>query len=104
MMLILIQGTFSDLMLVYLLLRSSVTEVSTASSLTLPSISSLISLTLSIGSPFGSSIPHEAREHGGINGPTPSTFLQTLITSAVPTGTKQRSVTHVGNQICNLFG
>jgi hypothetical protein len=47
---------------------------------------------------------NEAREHGGINGLPPlEKFLQTLITSAVPTGTKQRNVTHVGNQICNLF-
>jgi hypothetical protein len=47
---------------------------------------------------------NETREHGEINGLTPTEkFLQTLITSAVPTGTKQLSVTHVGNQICNLF-
>jgi transposase InsO family protein len=46
---------------------------------------------------------NEAREHGGINGLTPSEmFLQRLITSAMHTRTKQQSVTHVGNQKCNL--
>ena len=46
---------------------------------------------------------NETREHGGINGLTPSEmFLQRLITSAVHKGTKQQSVTHVGNQKCNL--
>ena len=46
---------------------------------------------------------NEAREHGGINGLTPSEmFLQTLITSTIDKGTKQQSVTHVGNQKCNL--
>ena len=41
---------------------------------------------------------NEAREHGGINGLTPSEmFLQRLITSVVHKGTKQQSVTHVGN-------
>ena len=46
---------------------------------------------------------NEAREHVGINGLTPSEmFLQRLITSTVPTRTKQQSVTHVGNQKCNL--
>jgi transposase InsO family protein len=40
---------------------------------------------------------NEAREHGGINGLTPSEmFLQRLITSIVRTRTKQQSVTHVG--------
>jgi transposase InsO family protein len=48
---------------------------------------------------------NEAREHGGINGLTPSEmFLQRLITSTAPTSTKQQSVTHVGNQKCNLSG
>jgi transposase InsO family protein len=46
---------------------------------------------------------NEAREHGGINGLTPSEmFLQRLITSTIHTRTKQHSVTHVGNQKCNL--
>ena len=46
---------------------------------------------------------NEAREHVGINGLTPSEmFLQRLITSTVPTRTKGQSVTHVGNQKCNL--
>jgi transposase InsO family protein len=46
---------------------------------------------------------NEAREHGGINGLTPSEmFLQRLITSTKDTITKQQSVTHVGNQKCNL--
>ena len=46
---------------------------------------------------------NEAREHGGINGLTPSEmFLQRLITSTIDKGTKQQSVTHVGNQKCNL--
>jgi putative transposase len=41
---------------------------------------------------------NEAREHGGINGLTPSEmFLQRLITSIMHKGTKQQSVTHVGN-------
>ena len=40
----------------------------------------------------------ETREHGGINGLTPSEmFLQRLITSSTHTRTKQKSVTHVGN-------
>jgi transposase InsO family protein len=48
---------------------------------------------------------NETREHGGINGLTPSEmFLQKLIISTVPTMTKQQSVTHVGNQKCNLSG
>src|SRR5215813_3621634 len=41
---------------------------------------------------------NEAREHGGIKGLTPSEmFLQRLITSIMHKGTKQQSVTHVGN-------
>ena len=41
---------------------------------------------------------NETREHGGINGLTPSEmFLQRLITSSIHTRTKQKSVTHVGN-------
>lgn len=44
-----------------------------------------------------------AREHEGINGLTPSEmFLQRLITSTIRTRTKQQSVTHIGNQKCNL--
>ena len=40
---------------------------------------------------------NETREHGGINGLTPSEmFLQRLITSTIRTRTKQQSVTHVG--------
>lgn len=46
---------------------------------------------------------NEVREHGGIKGLTPSEmFLQRLITSIMYKGTKQQSVTHVGNQKCNL--
>src|SRR5919106_5941364 len=46
---------------------------------------------------------NEAREHGGINGLTPSEmFLQRLITSTIHTRTKQQSITPVGNQKCNL--
>ena len=46
---------------------------------------------------------NEAREHGGINGLTPSElFLPRLITSTIHTRTKQQRVTHVGNQKCNL--
>jgi transposase InsO family protein len=47
---------------------------------------------------------NEAREHGRINGLTPSEmFLQRLITSTtIHTRNKQQSVTHVGNQKCNL--
>ncbi|MGH9924916.1 MAG: helix-turn-helix domain-containing protein [Nitrososphaeraceae archaeon] len=46
---------------------------------------------------------NEAREHGGINGLTPSEmFLRRLITAITHTRTKQQSVTHVGNQKCNL--
>ena len=45
------------------------------------------------------------REHGGINGPTPSEmFLQRLIKSKIYTKKKQESVTHVGNQNCYLSG
>ena len=41
---------------------------------------------------------NEAREHGGINGLTPSEmYLQRLITPTKYTKTKQHSVTHVGN-------
>jgi Integrase core domain len=41
---------------------------------------------------------NETREHGGINGLTPSEmFLQRLITSTIHTKTKQLGVTHVGN-------
>lgn len=41
---------------------------------------------------------NETREHGGLNGLTPSEmFLQRLITSSAYTGIKQKSVTHVGN-------
>jgi transposase InsO family protein len=48
---------------------------------------------------------NEAREHGGINGLTPSEmFLQKLITYTMHTRTKQQGVTHVGNQKCNLSG
>src|SRR5215475_6744047 len=46
---------------------------------------------------------NETREHGGINGLTPSEmFLQRLITSTIHTKSKQQSVTHVGNHKCNL--
>ena len=46
---------------------------------------------------------NEAREHGGINGLTPTEmFLQRLITSTIRTRAKQQSVTQVGNQKCNL--
>jgi transposase InsO family protein len=46
---------------------------------------------------------NETREHGVINGLTPSeVFLQRLIRSTVRTKTKQQSVTQVGNQRCNL--
>ena len=42
---------------------------------------------------------NETREHGGINGLTPSEmFLQRLITSTIHTRAKQQSVTHVGNR------
>jgi putative transposase len=46
---------------------------------------------------------NETREYGGINGLTPSeVFLQRLITSNIRTRTKLQSVTHAGNQKCNL--
>ena len=42
---------------------------------------------------------NEVREHGGINGLTPSEmFLQRLITSTIHAKNKEQSVTHVGNQ------
>ena len=41
---------------------------------------------------------NEAREHGGINGLTPSEmFLQRLSISTIHTKNKQQSVTHAGN-------
>jgi hypothetical protein len=41
---------------------------------------------------------NEAREHGGINGLTPSEmFLQSLITSTIHTKTKPHCVSHLGN-------
>jgi len=46
---------------------------------------------------------NETREHGGINGLTPSEmFLQRLIKSDTYTTKKQESVTHVGKQNCYL--
>ena len=46
---------------------------------------------------------NEARDHGGINGLTPpEMFQQKLITSTMHTRNKHQSVTHVGNQKCNL--
>ncbi|MGB8937145.1 MAG: integrase core domain-containing protein, partial [Candidatus Nitrosopolaris sp.] len=46
---------------------------------------------------------NETREHGGINGLTPSEmFLQRLIKSKIYTKKKQESVTGVGNQNCYL--
>jgi hypothetical protein len=48
---------------------------------------------------------NEAREHGGINGLTPSEMFPQRLTTAsiVHTRTKQQqSVTHVGNQKSNL--
>ena len=46
---------------------------------------------------------NETREHGGINGLTPSeVFLQRLITYTIHRRIKQQGVTHVGNQKCNL--
>jgi putative transposase len=46
---------------------------------------------------------NEAREHGGINGLTPSEmFLQRLITPMIYTKTKQHGVTRVSSQKCNL--
>ena len=47
---------------------------------------------------------NETREHGGINGPTPSEmFLRWLIESKIYTKRKQESVTHIGSQKCYLF-
>ena len=47
---------------------------------------------------------NETREHGGINGLTPSEmFLQTFNRSRNRNNTKQKSVTHVGNQNCYLY-
>ena len=46
---------------------------------------------------------NETREHGRINGLTPSEmFLQRLIKSDIYTKKKQESVTHVGKQNCYL--
>ena len=47
---------------------------------------------------------NETREHGGINGLTPSEmFLQRInYIHRYGTITRQQSVTHVGNQKCNL--
>ena len=46
---------------------------------------------------------NETREHGGINGLTPSEmFLQRLIKSKIYTKKKQESVTDVGKQNCYL--
>ena len=46
---------------------------------------------------------NETTEHGGINGLTPSEkFLQTFNISNNRNNTKQKSVTHVGNQKCYL--
>jgi hypothetical protein len=46
---------------------------------------------------------NETREHGGINGLTPSEmFLQRLIKSNAHTKKKQETVTHVSNQNCYL--
>src|SRR5215468_375105 len=46
---------------------------------------------------------NETREHGGINGLTPSEmFLQTFNRSHSKNNTKQKSVTDVGNQNCYL--
>jgi len=46
---------------------------------------------------------NETREHGGINGLTPSEmFLQTFNRSHNSNNTKQESVTHVGKQNCYL--
>ena len=46
---------------------------------------------------------NETREHGGINGLTPSEmFLQRLLTSTVRTKANQQSVTHAGNRKFNL--
>jgi hypothetical protein len=46
---------------------------------------------------------NDTREHGRINGLTPSEmFLQRLITPTIYTKTKQHGVTHVSSQKCNL--
>jgi hypothetical protein len=46
---------------------------------------------------------NETREHGGINGLTPSgMFLQTFDRSHNGNNTKQKNVTDVGNQNCYL--
>ena len=46
---------------------------------------------------------NETREHGGINGLTPSEmFLQTFNISHNRNDTTQKSVTHLGNQNCYL--
>jgi hypothetical protein len=46
---------------------------------------------------------NETKEHGAINGLTPSEmFLQTFNRSHNRNNTKQKSVTHVGNQNCYL--
>jgi hypothetical protein len=46
---------------------------------------------------------NETREHGGINGLTPSEmFLQTFNRSHNSNNAKQKSVTDVGNQNCYL--
>ena len=46
---------------------------------------------------------NETREHGGINGLTPSEmFLQRINYIHSTHNNKQQSVTHVGNQKCNL--
>ena len=46
---------------------------------------------------------NETREHGGINGLTPSEmFLQRLIKSKIYTKNEQESVTDLGNQNCYL--
>jgi transposase len=46
---------------------------------------------------------NETREHGGINGLTPSEmFLGRLISANTPLTRKQQSVTYVGNRKCNL--
>ena len=46
---------------------------------------------------------NETRDHGGINGLTPSEmFLQRLITSAIRSRQAGQNVTHVGNRKCSL--
>jgi hypothetical protein len=47
---------------------------------------------------------NESREHGGINGLSPSEkFLQRTITSNIHTTNKQQSVTHVGKERYDLY-